>query len=448
MRRICIIILFFLLMGVRQASANTDFSKLVVTNSNAWPPFSFLNDKGEPRGLLIDLWREFGRRNNVEIEFKLVPWEKSLELVRTGQADVQAGLFESGERQKFLDFSSRMQMPLTSRVFVSSKLKVQSISDLGSVVVGMTEKGFAQEFFRTNHPSINVRGFPNSREVVMAAIDEEILAFATDYPAAMYYLHKAGDPGKFRVLDTLYTKQLQAAVRDGNIQMLIFISEGFSKIPPEEIDRITQKWMHSVQTTPEGLYKWLFGGLVALILVFVVVYIVGLRRQVKLRTLELERLSQTDMLTGLYNRMKIEDILDNELYRAQRYDQSLSLIMLDIDFFKQVNDTFGHVTGDEVLIALAKLLQENVRRSDAVGRWGGEEFMIICPETDEESSAALAENLRRTIEEFEFKSVKHCTSSFGVTEYLPGDDVGKLFERSDMALYKSKVDGRNRVTIG
>lgn len=448
MRRILFFIVAFILLTAHSAMAAGEIRKVVVTNSNAWPPFSFINEEGQPRGLLIDLWKEFGRRNHVDIEFKLVAWSESLELMKTGGADIHAGLFESGERQKYLDFSKEMQVPLASRLFVSSKLNVQGFSDLGAMYLGLTEKDFAQEYLATNYPSLNVKAYPNAKEVVRAAVEGEVLAFVTDYPAAMYYLHKMGDPSEFRVVETLYTKKLQVAVRENNVEMLFFIAEGFENIPDEEIERITQKWIRSVETTPEWFYEGLFVGLGVLLLLFGAAYIIGLRRQVRLRTQELERLSHTDMLTGLYNRMRIEDILDRELYRAERYEQSLCLIMLDIDFFKQVNDTFGHAAGDSVLVEFADLLEGHVRRSDSVGRWGGEEFMIICPETDEESGVILAENLRKTIAQHSFESVQHCTASFGVTQYQASDDVGKVFERADMALYKAKVEGRNRVVAG
>lgn len=420
----------------------------MVTNSNSWPPFSYINADGEPRGLLIDLWTEFGVRNDVEIVFKLVSWQESLDLIRSGGADVHGGLFESGERQEYLDFSQKMKVPLASRLFVSSKLNVNDINDLGAVIVGLTEKGFAQEYIETNHPSVNMRGYPNSKEVVEAAIAGEILAFITDYPAAMYYLHKSSDPSQFRVVETLYTKRLQAAVRDGDIRLLMFVEEGFSKVPSEEVERIIQRWIQTIYMTPDWLYTALIAGFCFLLAGFVGTYILVLRRQVRQRTRELEKLSQTDMLTGLFNRMKIERILDAELYRSQRYGHPVSLIMLDIDFFKQVNDTFGHATGDKILMEFANILQDNVRKSDAVGRWGGEEFLIVCPETDEESGAALAENLRGLVETNEFDIVKRCTSSFGVTEIRPDDTPGKAFDRVDIALYKSKVDGRNRVTVG
>lgn len=448
MRRAVAIIFLFMCFTTGVSFAQEEVPRLVVTNSSAWPPFSFLNEDGEPRGLLIDLWNEFGVRNNVAIEFRLVSWEESLNLVRRGVADVHGGLYESGERQEYLDFIDKLKVPLAARLFVSSKLDVKRVKDLGAIGVGLTEKSFSQEYLATKYPSLHVIAYPGAEEVIQAAVNGDIVAFADDYPTTMYYLHKYGDPGDFHSVEILFEKHLQIAVKAGKPDLLYFISDGFNKIPKEEIDRITQKWVYSVETMPDWLYEFLVGGFFALVAVFGVIHIIGLRQQVRQRTRELEKLSRTDMLTGLNNRMRIEDMLEREMYRASRYKKPLSLIMVDIDYFKQINDTFGHAVGDKVLVEFAEILRNNVRKSDSVGRWGGEEFLIVCPETDERSVVALAEKLRVFLESYEFETVKKCTASFGVTQVRDDDDARKSFERADMALYKSKVDGRNRVTVG
>ncbi len=406
-----------------------------------------MNEEGEPRGLVIDLWREFGRYTGTTIEFRLTDWRNTLELVRTGEADVHGGLFESPARDVYLDFSDQMQIPLASRLFVSNKLKVSSMDDLDNIQVAMTHNGFAQEYIDGKYPLIIKHLYPNSKEVVEAAVAGEVLAFVTDYPAAMYFLHKLGSPDRFHVADTLYTKRLQAAVSDGNTELLDFISNGFAQLPREEFNRITQKWIHSESVTPRWLYPTILGSFSGLLLLFVLLYVFTLKRQVQERTCELEILSQTDMLTGLYNRKKIDELLAAEVERARRYKHQLGIVMLDLDYFKQINDTFGHTVGDDVLVAFADILRENLRASDSAGRWGGEEFLIICPETGREGVFELADKLRTVIDDFRFETVGHCTASLGGTELMPEDEIKDVFIRADIALYKSKAAGRNRVTI-
>jgi len=191
----------------------------------------------------------------------------------------------------------------------------------------------------------------------------------------------------------------------------------------------------------------MIGGMTALVALFIVTYILLLRRQVHSRTQELEHISKTDSLTGLNNRKKIEELFISELYCYQKYKRPLSVILIDIDNFKQINDSFGHLNGDKVLVELAKLLAFNLRELDNLGRWGGEEFMLVCPETNLVQGKKLAEKLRCIIESHDFKlESQTCTASFGVTQVQLGDGIDDVFRRADSALYASKHKGRNAVS--
>lgn len=162
---------------------------------------------------------------------------------------------------------------------------------------------------------------------------------------------------------------------------------------------------------------------------------------------ELERLSITDKLTDIFNRRKLDEELKNEFERAMRYQQNLSILLMDIDYFKKVNDRYGHQTGDYVLQTLAQILKEHIRNSDILGRYGGEEFMIICPQTNEQEALLLAEKLRKGVETFEFNEVKKITISVGVAEVKIGCDAEETVKKADKALYKAKEQGRNCCVI-
>jgi diguanylate cyclase (GGDEF)-like protein len=162
---------------------------------------------------------------------------------------------------------------------------------------------------------------------------------------------------------------------------------------------------------------------------------------------EVTQLSITDSLTQSANRMRLDQILDQNLQLALRYGTPFSIILIDIDHFKQVNDTHGHIVGDEVLVKMAKVLAANTRSIDLVGRWGGEEFLVVAPSTGLDQAAQLAEKLRDAIDNADFPVVGHKTCSFGVAGYTPGSDLIKLIGRADTALYAAKHAGRNRVVI-
>ncbi len=169
------------------------------------------------------------------------------------------------------------------------------------------------------------------------------------------------------------------------------------------------------------------------------------RQQLAQANRELEVLSVTDKLTALFNRVKLDRVLTAELARAHRYGSALSVVMLDIDHFKVVNDPFGHNIGDDVLVDIADTLRVSVRNSDTVGRWGGEEFLVILPSTDLEQAGAVAEKVRGRVADLKLPTVGQVTVSLGVAEYQAGDTEQQLVARADIALYAAKEGGRNRV---
>jgi diguanylate cyclase (GGDEF)-like protein/PAS domain S-box-containing protein len=160
---------------------------------------------------------------------------------------------------------------------------------------------------------------------------------------------------------------------------------------------------------------------------------------------QLKLLSQTDQLTQIFNRVKFNDSLTREIHRAKRYGTELTLIMLDIDHFKRINDTYGHNVGDDVLVNLSELVKTCIRETDIFARWGGEEFMLLLPHTTLLNASKLAERIRAAVEKNNFLTVGTVTSSFGVTQYVNTDTAETFTKRVDRALYKAKQSGRNRV---
>ncbi|AMW04107.1 diguanylate cyclase [Gemmatimonas phototrophica] len=169
----------------------------------------------------------------------------------------------------------------------------------------------------------------------------------------------------------------------------------------------------------------------------------------------LEQLAQTDPLTQLLNRRALTERITAEMERALRYDSTLALLMIDLDHFKRVNDTYGHLVGDDVLRDVAQLLSDTIRGSDIVARYGGEEFLVLLPETDDAGAESFADRIRAAVEEHQFASDSlggeplRLTASVGVAVYPAAriESVEDLFARADAALYRAKADGRNRVRM-
>ena len=162
---------------------------------------------------------------------------------------------------------------------------------------------------------------------------------------------------------------------------------------------------------------------------------------------KLQQLVTHDSLTGTYNRRHIENCLGDELYRAKRYHRSFALVMLDVDRFKKVNDSYGHEAGDNILVSLAGVINQEIRQTDILARWGGEEFMVLLPETGMDEAVWVAEKIRRTVASADFTGPGHITISLGVTNYHHGDSRDQIVKRVDDALYQAKASGRDQMVM-
>ncbi len=160
---------------------------------------------------------------------------------------------------------------------------------------------------------------------------------------------------------------------------------------------------------------------------------------------KLNELATQDVLTHVANRFQFDKVLEYSISLSQRYGRTLSIMLIDIDYFKDVNDRYGHLMGDEVLKMLAKILSENVRKSDVVARWGGEEFVVLLPDSELSSAVKLAETLRIKIGEYNFNLDENITCSIGVVRWNEGENSDQLLRRVDEKLYLAKEGGRNRV---
>lgn len=223
--------------------------------------------------------------------------------------------------------------------------------------------------------------------------------------------------------------------------------------------RLADGWSVVVVTAATGLFASRIIGIIITLLVamVVLVYLVAheravrdnvlMEKRVRMQSLaqDLRSLATTDPLTGLFNRLKFDEALLEQIARSDRYGEGFSLVFFDVDHFKAVNDTYGHPAGDRVLVALAAAAAANIRSSDILARWGGEEFALLAPGTDTLLAREVAEKLRLAIREIAIEGVGRVSCSFGVTGFEPGDSAETIVARADQALYRAKQGGRNRV---
>ena len=208
-----------------------------------------------------------------------------------------------------------------------------------------------------------------------------------------------------------------------------------------------------------GLSKYYFGeirfseysaGIVYILIVLVLSSVASFRssyynRKQYIYSKELLKLSTTDRLTGIDNRAKFDEELERWVVYSKRYETPLSVAFFDIDNFKNINDTFGHLTGDQVIVELVGVVQSEIRQSDIFARWGGEEFVLLLPNTDKQQAMELAERLRASVAGHLFGEVGHVTCSFGLVMANENDSADILLRCADKLLYTAKREGKNRV---
>jgi len=217
------------------------------------------------------------------------------------------------------------------------------------------------------------------------------------------------------------------------------VEERGHEIWVETIESEAQRWSANEQHAAQDLAE-------DLAVAITVHQINRLNKELQRANKQLKEIAHTDTLTRIWNRYRMELAIDAELAAAERYGHPCSVLLFDVDRFKSVNDTYGHDMGDQVLTRLAEEVQSKLRVSDHLGRWGGEEFIVLASHNALDEAMALAERLRQHIEMVEFETVGKITVSIGVAQAITGDESRRrLLERADQAMYRAKQSGRNRV---
>jgi len=455
------VILILLFVGSPGTGSAEPPTRITVAHSASYIPFSYLNSDGEPEGMLIDLWRLFAEKNNVEITFKLVNWSESLEMIRQGEVDIHGGLTVSKNRETYIDFADEI-LHIRTLLFLPITSGKSDLADLVDEPVGVIASTFDQDFIQTHFPLINLVAYPNSEAMIDAAVRREIHGFVADYPSGYYRLLLADALDRFHSTSTLYTESIHAAVPQDSGDLREFVNAGLEKLTSAEKRAITDRWLVPPTPKPKWLLPLLLGGIVTLVLVAVAGHYWTLRRLVRIRTRELsekidelaeakaqaELLVATDVLTGIGSRRAFYDKAAEEIERTKRYARPLCLVLFDLDDFKRINDCFGHSAGDTILTGFVDSIQGGLREVDFFARLGGDEFALLLPETSNDEAVSLALRMLEDVrnQQFDYHG-NHISISFsaGVAEYQNDSSVDDWIRRGDAHLYKGKSGGRARV---
>jgi diguanylate cyclase (GGDEF)-like protein len=408
-----------------------------------WMPFESLND-GKHIGIAADFFNILNK--NSAISMQLYPtksWQESIEAAKQRKCDIFTLASATPQRVKYMNFTdSYIKLPIVLATKMD-KPYTDNFYELEDKKIGVVAGYAIEEELKSKYPNMQIVEVKNIHDGLTKVENEELYGYVDNLMVIAYTIQHEFT-GMLKVSARVNEDvALAIGVRNDEPILHDIFQKLIHTVSEKEKQKIFNNWVsveESKGLDDALLYKILWGVFIVSIFYFYSYYI--LNRYNK----KLKELSTTDALTHLYNRMKIDSILETQYHLAQRYNTPFGIIMLDIDHFKNINDTYGHLIGDEVLKQLAKILKQNVRDTDSVGRWGGEEFLIICPSTEIEAVEKVAQNLRIKIQNHDFSNgIFQITSSFGIACYKSEQNLTSLIKEVDDALYLAKENGRNQV---
>lgn len=410
-----------------------------------WMPFEAIKD-GKHIGITADVISKF--KKQLPIPITLIPTKDWSEALLKGQArecDIFSLAAKTPKRSKYMDFTKPyIDLPIV----LATKMDTFYINNLAEVKdkkLGVV-KGYAIGIqLRKKMRDINIIDVASVTDGLARVESGELYGYIDNLMVIANSIQK-DFTGVLKISSRL-DENVKLAMASRNDQPLLneILEELLKNYGEADLQTSYNKWVAAVANDQPFDYSYAWK-LLAVIFFILSGYIF---HYIKLKQLNasLLTLSITDKLTGLYNRVKTDQVLMEKKAELDRYGSELSVILLDIDFFKSINDNYGHLTGDTVLIEFAQIIKDNIRKTDYIGRWGGEEFLVVCPNVGSKEAAILANKLLNKIRSHTFSVVKSITASAGVNSFSKNKSVDATIHNADQALYLSKENGRDCVTV-
>ena len=429
-----------------------------------WYPLEFVDEYGQASGISADYLKKLEQLLGIKLEAEIgTSWPEALEKVRNRQLDMIAMAAPTPERLNYVSFTNPYIRAPMIIVTQDNQDYIDDISRLKGRTV-LVVKGYASEdWIRSNYPEIKIQQTESTLHGLELVSTGQAYALIDNLVAANFLIRNNG-LSNLKISGQLpISFNLSMAARNDWPLLRGILQKGLDAISPEESDAIYNRWIR-LQYNSEINYKKIlpyFAGLLALLLLMTWDSIRFRRLNKKLHTINtqlqqtetqlkqknqaLEMVSITDRLTGAFNRMKLETELERVRAEAVLYQTPVCLVLFDLDHFKNVNDRFGHNAGDEVLRTFAALVQHSIRKSDIFGRWGGEEFLLIFPNTSLKETFGLAERIRISLADIETLPSGKQTLSAGAAAWRPNQSLEEWLGTCDALLYQAKSCGRNRI---
>ncbi|MDD2780768.1 diguanylate cyclase [Sulfuricurvum sp.] len=409
-----------------------------------WYPLEAIRE-GKHIGIAADVMSNF--ESKIGIPIKLVQtstWSESLQKVENRQCDILTLAAKIPERERYLKFTTTYLTLPYVMVTTMEKPFINSIELLKGEKVGIVKGYEIITRLKKLYPELNIVEVESINEGLKKVENGQLYGYIDNLEVTTSYIQRAYS-GSLKVsLRLEETDELSVAIRNDEPTLYDIFQKLVTQLDEPTMQKIYNRWTSTIEQV-----EWIDRSKVlqAMAILFLIIAAFSWRHLLLKRyNKRLLELSITDKLTGLYNRQKTDEKLIEEHRKMSRYETyHCSVMMIDIDMFKHINDTKGHQAGDRVLQEIAEVFKKTLRETDLIGRWGGEEFMVILSHTSLKEAEKVAWNLRKSVAEYPFTTSSSVTISIGVGELIPSEEVHECVKRVDTALYQAKENGRNGV---
>lgn len=407
-----------------------------IGSNKGWNPIEFFDSENNYSGIAAGYLKIIEDKLNVNLNvIDNIYWHEMIKKIKNKELDMFLAIINTPKRNEYMNFTNPYLEFPTVIVTRDDIAYVRDLNQLSGKKVSVEESYYTHELLNTYNQDIKLIPVNTTKEALKKVYNGSAYAYVGALPTVGYFIKELKYTNLKINGEVPFKTKISFSTRKDLTILNSILQKALNSITKEEHDKIYNDWIN-IKYEQETNYKLLF----VISSILIIVLCLFFYRNRKLKTI-----SETDTLTRIANRRKLDSFLNIEINRSIRNSTSLCIIMIDIDFFKKVNDSYGHKIGDEVLVKLAKIFKNNTRKYDLVGRWGGEEFLIICPNNDLHQTTLLCKKIQKLVYNIKIKNYRNLklTISCGMAQYIKNETIDDFIYRADSELYKAKNNGRN-----
>ena len=437
----------------------------LATNKD-WMPIEFFDEDNEYSGIAAGYLKLLEQKLNVQFHLnKESYWHEMIDKIKNSQLDMFMAVVKTPQREDFMHFTSAYLEFPTVIVTQDSVGYIKNLEELSYKVIAVEDNYYTQELIEQINPDIILKKVNTTTQALELVYSNEAFAYIGALPVIGHYIKDLHYTNLKINGEAPFKTALSFGVNKELDILHTILQKTLNSITKEEHDAIYNKWINTTyeyQTDRRTIYAIIILSLIVLIAFLIrnrylkkelllkeqfFSKLKELNAKLEKKNLELKTLSEIDTLTQISNRRKCEHTLNKEIARSIRNKLPLCVVMLDIDHFKVINDTYGHKVGDIVLHEIAQSFKDNIRIYDFIARWGGEEFLLICPNSTLEQTFQLCQKLQKILFSLHFEAMPNhkVTVSCGIAQYDFKQNIEELVKEADDQMYQAKISGRNRV---